>query len=617
MRPLIYGNGTLLVCVDERGVVRDFYYPYAGMENHGGYVRLGLFDLEAGRFGWLEGWDIRQGYQDASLIGETVYTSREFEARVTVKEMVHQEQNFFLRSIDVENTSKKPRRLRLFSSQNYHILENNYANTAVRDGPMMSHYKRDRFILQSSSPEFDQFTTGISQWRGMEGTWRDAEDGVLEGNVVSHGTADSTLGWTLTLEPGRSSTVHFWACIGRNFPEAKSIDSWIREKGVEAIYRSNRRFWESFCMKARSPLLELPAAIREAFNRSLLTVACHIDRGGSAIASCDSEIKQQGADYYTYCWPRDAAWVAIALDRAGYGQLSFQILQFFRRIIDRRGYFRHKYTPAGDLGSTWHPLPMVQIDETATPIYATYVHWLESEDVRGLSSLYEPLVKPAADSLVRFLSDGLPRPSYDLWEERKGVYTYSCATVYAGLQGASAMALALGDDLSAERWGEAARILREAAVARLYDPSLGRFKRGLDDDTVDASLFAAWYLGLVREDDAMAVGTMNAIERELCRPSGGVARYTGDGYQGYMNSWPLCTLWLAQWHIRRGRLDKALGLLEWCARNSSPTGLMPEQVGDGDEPRSVLPLAWSHSTFILAVVEYLGAVKKMAKSQSL
>ncbi|MDI6897781.1 glycoside hydrolase family 15 protein [Methanocella conradii] len=615
MRPLIYGNGTLLVCVDERGVVRDFYYPYAGMENHGGYVRLGLFDLEDGRFGWLEGWDVRQGYQDASLIGETVYESREFEARVTVKEMVHQEQNFFLRSIEVADTSKRPRRLRLFSSQNYHILENNYANTAVRDGPMMSHYKRDRFILQSSQPAFDQFTTGISQWRGMEGTWKDAEDGVLEGNVVSHGTADSTLGWTLALEPGKSSTVHFWACIGRNFPEAKRIDSWIMEKGVEAIYRSSRRFWGSFCMKARSPLLELPASIREAFNRSLLTVACHLDRGGSVIASCDSEIKQQGADYYTYCWPRDAAWVAIALDRAGYGQLSFQILQFFKRIIDKRGYFRHKYTPAGDLGSTWHPLPMVQIDETATPIYAAYVHWLESEDVRELSSLYEPLVKPAADSLVRFLSDGLPGPSYDLWEERKGVYTYSCATVFAGLRGASAMAFALGDDVSAERWGEAARILRENAVSRLYDPSLGRFKRGIGDDTVDASLFAAWYLGLVKDDDPMAEGTMNSIEKELCRPSGGVARYTGDGYQGYMNSWPLCTLWLAQWHIRRGRLDKALGLMEWCVRSSAPTGLMPEQVGDKGEPLSVLPLAWSHSTFILAVVEYLDALKKWLRAK--
>ncbi|WP_174591627.1 glycoside hydrolase family 15 protein [Methanocella conradii] len=608
MRPLIYGNGTLLVCVDEHGVVRDFYYPYAGMENHGGYVRLGLFDLEAGRFGWLERWDVRQGYQDASLIGETVYESREFEARVTVKEMVHHEQDFFLRSIEVADTSRRPRHLRLFSSQNYHILENNYANTAVRDGPMMSHYKRDRFILQSSQPAFDQFTTGISQWMGMEGTWKDAEDGVLEGNVVSHGTVDSTLGWTLALEPGKSSTVHFWACVGRNFPEAKRIDSWIRETGVEAIYRSSRRFWGSFCMKARSPLLELPASIRGAFNRSLLTVACHLDRGGSVIASCDSEIKQQGADYYTYCWPRDAAWVAIALDRAGYGQLSFQILQFFKKIIDKRGYFRHKYTPAGDLGSTWHPLPMVQIDETATPIYAAYVHWLKGEDVRELSSLYEPLVKPAADSLVKFLSDGLPRPSYDLWEERKGVYTYSCATVFAGLQGASAMALALGDDVSAERWSEAARILRETAVSRLYDPTLGRFKRGLNDDTVDASLFAAWYLGLVKDDDPMAEGTMNSIEKELCRPNGGVARYTGDGYQGYMNSWPLCTLWLAQWHIRRGRLDKALGLMEWCVRSSAPTGLMPEQVGDKGEPRSVLPLAWSHSTFILTVVEYLEAL---------
>ncbi len=608
MRPLIYGNGTLLVCADERGVVRDLYYPYAGMENHGGHVRLGLFDMGLKKFGWLDEWGARQGYEDGSLIGETLFRGEGFGAEVKVKEMVHHEQNFFLRSIEVKNISEKPGRFRLFSSQNYHILENNYANTAVRDGPMMSHYKRDRFVLQSSSPHFDQFTAGISQWRGMEGTWRDAEDGVLAGNTVAHGTVDSTLGWTLPeLAPGGSSTVHFWACFGRNFVEAKGINDWISARGVGAIYRSARQFWKAFCARGRS-LDGLPPAIRKAYARSLLTLACHLDRGGSLIASCDSQIKQQGADYYTYCWPRDAAWVAVALDRAGYGSLSARILGFFKKTIDPKGFFRHKYTPAGDLGSTWHPLPMVQIDETAMPLYAVHAHWLESGDVRELSSLYEPLVRPAADFLAASLDGGLPGPSFDLWEERKGVYTYSCASVFAGLRSASAIASVLGDEERERRWGLAARELREAAIERLYDPAAGRFRRGVFDDAVDASSSAAWYLGLVDEDGPMAAGTMAAIEAELTRPGGGVARYPGDGYQGPMNSWPLCTLWLAQWHIRRKNPGRAMELIEWCVKNSAPTGLMPEQVGSDGKLLSVLPLAWSHSTLILTVLEYLDAL---------
>jgi GH15 family glucan-1,4-alpha-glucosidase len=614
MRPLVYGNGTLLVCVDERGVVRDFYYPYAGMENHGGNIRLGLFDIDLKKFGWLDTWDLRQRYEGSSLVGESAYSSPGFDASVRVRETVHHELNFFLRSFEVRNVSQGPKRFRIFSAQNYHILENNYANTAVRDGDMMSHYKRDRFILQSSRPAFDQFTAGISEWRGMEGTWKDAEDGALSGNVVAHGSADSALGWTLPeLKPGEAATVHFWACIGRNFPEAKRIHDWIRARDVGDIYHSGRKFWDAFGEKARG-FDGLPASIREAYYRSLLTVACHLDRGGSIIASCDSQIKQQGADYYTYCWPRDAAWAAIALDRAGYGHLGMHTYRFFKKIIDPKGYFRHKYTPAGDLGSTWHPLPMVQIDETATPVYAVLVHWQETRDVKELSSLYEPLVKPAADALLKYLSNGLPRPSFDLWEERKGIYTYSCASVYSGLASAAAIGRILGDEGSASAWHGAAAELKDASLERLYDPALGRFRRGVFDDTVDASSFAAWYLGLVEPDSPMAEGTMASIERELMRPGGGVARYAGDGYQGHMNAWPLCTLWLAQWHIRKNNLPRALELIEWCARNSAPTGLMPEQVGRGGEPVSVLPLAWSHSTFMLAVIEYLEAMKRKGMS---
>jgi GH15 family glucan-1,4-alpha-glucosidase len=560
-----------------------------------------------------DGYTIGDG---ASMIGDSTFSDPGFGASVTVNEMVHHEKDLFLRTIAVANTSAQPKAFRLFSAQNYHILENNYANTAVRDGPMMNHYKRNRFFVQGSRPAFDQFSAGVSEWGDKLGTWKDAEDGVLEGNVVAHGTVDSAVGWTLPeLAPGESSRVHFWVCVGQNFREARDIHGWIREQDIDAIYNSSGHYWSSFCVKAHSrgvlssfPLL--PREVREAFTRSLLTVAAHIDQGGSIIASCDSQIKQQGADYYTYCWPRDAAWVAVALDRAGYRYLCRNTYGFFARIVDRKGFFRHKYTPSGDLGSTWHPLPMIQVDETGLPLYAVYRHWLEDRNVMTISGLYEPFIKPAADFLVRFIDrdTGLPKPSFDLWEERKGVYTYSCACVYAGLASAASIASLIGDHASAAAWSGAARGLQGAAVEQLYDPALGRFRRGIGDDTVDASLFATWYLGLVPAGSEAAAGTMRAIEEKLARPNGGIARYEGDRYQGYMNSWPLCTLWLAQWYIRSGQLDRALSLLRWSLEHAAPGGLMPEQVGDRGEPVSVLPLAWSHSTFMLAAIEYLEAL---------
>jgi len=620
MRPLIFGNGSLLVCVDERGVVRDFYYPYAGMENHGGYMRLGLFDLDRKRFAWLEDWPKRQTYvkesaSDVSMVGSTLFSNPGFGAEVEVRSMVHHDRNFFMRKILVKNEMIEPSRLRLFSAQSYHILENNFANTAVRDGSMMNHYKRDRFFIQSSMPVFDQFTTGISEWRDRLGTWKDAEDGVLEENIVAHGTVDSTVGWTLpVLKPGETTAVWFWVCVGRNFPEAKEIHDWVRSQGPDSFYRESARYWSSFSIKAQSygalsNFYTLPDEVRDAFLRSLLTVYCHIDRGGSIIASCDSQIKQQGADYYTYCWPRDAAWVAMTLDRAGYRYLCRGTYKFFSKIIDKRGFFRHKYTPAGDLGSTWHPLPMIQIDETGLPLYALYRHWLEDRNIMTISSLYQSLVRPAADFLIQFIDPvtGLPRPSFDLWEERKGVYTYSCACVYAGLYSAASIASLIGDEGSMTRWADAANSVKDATIQRMYDPALGRFRRGIGDNTVDASLFVVWYLGLVPPDHPGATGTMKAIKEQLTRPDGGIARYEGDRYQGFMNSWPLCTLWMAQWYICGGDLDRAMALIRWAIAHSSGGGLMPEQVNERGEPVSVLPLGWSHSTFMEAVIEYLEA----------
>jgi GH15 family glucan-1,4-alpha-glucosidase len=38
---------------------------------------------------------------------------------------------------------------------------------------------------------------------------------------------------------------------------------------------------------------------------------------------------------------------------------------------------------------------------------------------------------------------------------------------------------------------------------------------------------------------------------------------------------------------------------------------MSEQVDDRGKPISVLPLAWSHSAYVLAVLEYLQSLEKI------
>jgi GH15 family glucan-1,4-alpha-glucosidase len=639
----------MLICEDERGTIRDIYYPYVGLENHCNLIRAGIYDLEAGEFSWLDGWQIEQSYKSVFLesffdslndpsgeyvktashsgsrfssnVGETTFREPRLGLKVVMREAIHPSLNYFYRIFEVENESLQCRDLRLFSTHNYSILENKIGETGVIDGDVLIHYKRDRYFLHGSRPRFDQYAVGVAEWKGLEGTWRDLEeDGRLSGNVVSHGSIDSTLAWTVEdLKPGHFARIFFWMAIGKGYRNVIKRHRSILEQSPSQAFCESFNFWNSFIEKmATLPecqhLQELPSGIQDLFYRSLLATVAHMDVSGSAIASCDSDIKQFGADLYTYCWPRDAAWACLALDKARYHHLSAQVFEFLSRAVTNKGCLLHKYTPAGDFGSTWHPIPMVQIDETGLPLFALYHNWLVSKDVWIAGRYFSSLVLPAADYLVRSIDEttGLPVSSFDLWEERKGVHLYSACTVYAGLLGATELARVLGDCNRHKLWGKAAHTVRQA-IAGLYNEQLGRFQRSLSDPALDASLFAVWYFGIVPADDPRVINTMSAVERGLMRPSGGISRYAQDRYQGFMNAWIICTLWLAQWHIAVGNMDRALELINWCAGHAHPTGLLPEQIADDGSIPSVLPLMWSHAAFVLAVLEYLQALERQQR----
>ena len=255
-----------------------------------------------------------------------------------------------------------------------------------------------------------------------------------------------------------------------------------------------------------------------------------------------------------------------------------------------------------------------------------------SIDGKQISVPAGTLIIRAAEFMVRYRHERtkLPQPSYDLWEERRGVHTFTVATVVAGLRAAANFAQAFGETELAAKYFSVADEIKAAMRQHLFHRDLNRFAKMASpkpdggyqlDTTIDASLVALWYFGVFAPDDPLVESTMQAVRDRLWVNTsvGGLARYENDAYHQVEhhdlqnvpgNPWFICTLWWAQYLIARARrtedLTSALSILQWVADHAVPSGVLAEQVNPyTDEPLSVSPLTWSHAAFITAALEYL------------
>ena len=631
----------MLVAYDKDSLIRDFYFPHVGQENHagGGPFRVGVW--VDGEFSWVpDGWDVHRDYLDDSLVTDVILTSARLGLKVTVNDLVDFHENIFLRRFTVENLTDNAREVRLFLASDFRIYGNDIGDTAAYrpEAGCLLHYKLDRYFLvgaySNRKSGLDQFAAGNRSER-LVGAWKDAEDGVLSGNPIAQGSVDSVAGIHLSIPPLSSEVCWSWTCAGRNWEEVLKLDRLVISRKPEEIFNRTLNYWKLWVNKKRLNFCLLPEEIAHLYRRSLMVMRTQIDNTGGIIAANDSDVVHFNRDTYSYMWPRDAALVSYGLDLAGYDEISRRFFSMCGDIISKEGYFLHKYTPSGAVASSWHPwfadgrrqLP-IQEDETALVLWALWRHYDIYRDVEFIKPLYRPLIKNAADMMMNYRDrlTGLPLPSHDLWEERYGVFTYTASTVYAGLSAAANFAEAFGEVELAAEYRAGAAGMRDAMDTHLYMEDKGRFARSARledglvverDETVDASLFGIFAFGAYAPDDPKVVGTMAQVkERLTCRTAvGGLARYEGDDYYrsgGDVpgNPWFVCTLWLAQYYIAlagdREGLAAALDIMSWVARRALPSGVLAEQVNPyTDEPLSVSPLTWSHATFVICVQEYL------------
>jgi len=134
-RSLILGNGNILVCIDNYGRVRDFYYPYVGQENHvnGKIHKTGIW--VDGKFSWLDegDWEINILYKKETLVSNIKAINKKLMVALDITECVHHNKNIFIREVKVNNLDNKKRRIKIFFSQHFHISEANIGDTVYYD----------------------------------------------------------------------------------------------------------------------------------------------------------------------------------------------------------------------------------------------------------------------------------------------------------------------------------------------------------------------------------------------------------------------------------------------------------------------------------------------------
>lgn len=659
-RDIPVGNGSLLMTFDDQYRMRDIYSPRVGRFNHtdGHIQRFGVW--ADGHLSWVEedSWERELRYKPDSMTTEVRLVNQDLGLELICNDLVDYHKPVYFRKFNVRDLRGATRDVRLFMHFDLSINGSPVGDTANYDPNTNAviMYKDDSYFLINASS--DPTKCGIEHWAigakrvgGAEGTWRDAEDGQLGRNAISQGSVDATVGVHVQVPEFGEAEATLWVVLSDNYESAKQLNHRVWEIGPDRLITRTEAYWKLWSRKEPIDVSPLPEPLQDLFYRSQLILRTQIDNGGAIIAANDTDITHFAGDHYSYCWMRDGALVAHSLVLAGQSELSRNFFRYAADCIGDKPYFLHKYTPEGDLASSWHPwmidgkpvLP-IQQDETALTLWALRQHFNEFRDVEFIKPLYVKLVlKPAQWMLEHRDHNGLPLPSWDLWEERRGIHTFTVAATIGALNAAAEFASDFGEMDQSAAFREGAERMKGALRRHFWHDERGHFARmavPLEDGTYrldmtrDSANYSLFAFDAFDSNDPLIRSEMDTMRDRLWVKTdvGGCARYERDYYHQVEtektdeipgNPWVICTLWQAQYQIANAKtideLKPALTLLDWTHRRTRPSGVLAEQFDPySGDPISVSPLTWSHATYVSTCVMYLKKheqLKALTKAQ--
>ncbi len=508
---MIAGNSRLLGCIDQRGELVRLYWPDIDYLQHIDRLNVGVICPELWQgASWLdsEEWQVKQYYINDTNIAVSEFTRADSGIVIRQSDFALPDSDVFCRSYEVKNMSGS--RLTVSFAVFSSAISSTPNSASVLFDTRLSaliHYKHGYYYSLSSSATVMQYQLG-------GGSKENAGCGQLCGNDIIGMMKEGALIWESTvLESGAVKHFGLQLCFARDLKSLKTLILEHDNNDVREELWRTKVFWHSYLEGLRQ-VNTGNAGIDALYRRSLLVFALMTNKKTGAILAApevDEEFTRCGR--YSYCWGRDAAFIADALDKCG---LSEDVERFYRwtaMVQDDDGSWQQRFYTDGNLAPSWG----LQVDESGSIIRGILKHYENTGNIQFLRDMW-PSVKKGIGFMLSFLDaeTGLPWLSFDLWEERLGEHAYSSAAVCAGIEAGAAIAeilankdgakieaggapideksvsaskvLTVSEDAiptpteltsTAEAWEKAAADLRKSIERSFWHPEWNRFVRSI------------------------------------------------------------------------------------------------------------------------------------------
>ncbi|MCK4524912.1 MAG: hypothetical protein KAU07_00545 [Candidatus Andersenbacteria bacterium] len=330
---------------------------------------------------------------------------------------------------------------------------------------------------------------------------------------------------------------------------------------------------------------------------------CSLPNGAIVAVNSTKSYVPKEAKYYKFVWPRDAMYICSVANILG---LNIQE-KFFKWCLKAEGwektglFYQNYFINGKKVAHNFQP------DQTGSVLMAVYNHYKNNKND---CQKFEKLIKRSANGLCKIWSkDHFNLVTQDLWEDRrcfpdlKGNFTYSLAICSKGLSCANEL-------IPNKKWLKNSDEMKSVLLKNFDDHFYRSFGK-INDNKVDASLLGlVWPSKMLKADDKRMKKTIELIEEKIVE-DGGVCRYKGDRYGGWMYNgnthrkkgagyWPLLNFWMTIYYLELGNKKKALKYYNKVLNDLGNKKYIPEQIFNNKIQVAVSPLCWSHAMFVIA-----------------
>jgi len=384
---------------------------------------------------------------------------------------------------------------------------------------------------------------------------------------------------------------------------------------AEEAIAATEAFWRTWIGNCSYEGEWAPAVQRSLVILKALTYA---PTGGIVAAATTSLPEQIGGTRnwdYRYCWLRDATFTLQALLGTGFVDEAKAWRDWLlRAVAGDPSTLQIMYGIDGTRRLPEYELPWLSGYEGSRPVRignaASDQLQLDvwGEVLEGLHLGRQAGLAANVDAweVQRALLDHLEGHWQDLdnglWEVRgpRRPFVHSRVLAWAGVDRAVQAVERFGLEGPVDRWKRLRATIHDEVCRLGYDADRQTFTQFYGSEGLDAALLLIPAVGFLPWDDERVIGTISAVQRELC-VDGFVLRYHTsadggvDGLPGDEAPFLACSFWLADALHGAGRPDEARALFERLLDLRNDVGLLSEEY----DPRARrqlgnTPQAFSH-----------------------